>query len=101
MEKIFISFPFEETYFATYLAQQLKKNCDNYEISIYPHNVDGIKHWKNQIKAEIKDCEIFIFIVGEKINPGQIEELRSAISERKTSGELIPSQGIMPGDMLC
>jgi len=83
MEKIFISFPFEETYFATYLAQQLKKNCDNYDISIYPHNVDGIKHWKNQIKAEIKECEIFIFIVGEKINPGQIEELRSAISEKK------------------
>lgn len=83
MEKFFISFPFDEVTVATYLAQQLKKNCNNdLEISIYPKNVDGKEHWKDQIKNNIKECQVFIFIVGQKINPGQLEELKVAIQHK-------------------
>jgi 6-phosphofructokinase 1 len=80
-DKIFISFPFDEVYIATYIAQQLKKNSNNdFEISIYPQNVNGIEHWKDQIISDIKSCNIFIFIVGEQINDGQLDELKVAIS---------------------
>jgi hypothetical protein len=84
MTKIFISFPFDEVYVATYIAQQLRKNCnDEIEISIYPTNVNGIDHWKNQIKDSIKECEVFIFIVGGSIYEGQMFELNEAISNKK------------------
>lgn len=79
-DKIFISFPFSEVYVATYIAQQLKKNSNNdFEISIYPQNVNGVENWKDQIMNDIETCRVFIFIVGKTINNGQLEELRRAI----------------------
>lgn len=84
MDKIFISYPFDEAFVATYIGQQLFKNCDdNFEVSIYPNNVDAIKNWKNQIKADIAACKVFIFIVGKNIKAGQLDELKMAISENK------------------
>lgn len=84
MDKIFISFPFDEVYIATYIAQQLRKNCkDDVAISIYPGNVDGNNYWEGQIEKEIKNCKIFIFIVGNKINQGQLNELKTAIEKKK------------------
>jgi 6-phosphofructokinase 1 len=82
MDKIFISFPFDEVYAATYIAQQLKKNSNNdCEISIYPQNVNGKQHWKVQIQKDIETCDVFIFIVGNKINAGQLIELDTAIKK--------------------
>jgi 6-phosphofructokinase 1 len=79
-DSIFISFPFSEVYVATYIAQQMKKNSNNdFEISIYPQNVDGIEDWKDQINSDIERCNVFIFIVGEEIKEGQLNELRIAI----------------------
>jgi 6-phosphofructokinase 1 len=83
MDKIFISFPFEEVYTATYIGQQLRKNCnDNFVISIYPNNIDGSNHWAKQIKKEIEKSKVFLFIVGNVINQGQLEELKTAIQKR-------------------
>lgn len=84
MEKIFISFPFDEVYIATYIAQQLRKNSDNnFLISIYPQNVDAQKFWTKSIEKEIMECSKFIFIVGKEIKQGQKRELQTAIQHKK------------------
>jgi 6-phosphofructokinase 1 len=94
MENIFISFPLDEVSIATYLAQQLKKFCrDDDEISIYPENVDGKNHWLQQIKNEIENCTVFIFIVGDQVNSGQFEELQIAVINNKNIWRICTKAG--------
>lgn len=94
MEKIFISFPFDEVQIATYIAQQIKKNSnEDVVISIYPENVDGKSHWKDQISDEIINCSVFIFIVGKEIRAGQLEELEIAISNGKNVWKINTTTG--------
>jgi 6-phosphofructokinase 1 len=83
MEKIFISFPFDEVNVATYIGHQLRKNSKSHlEILIYPQNVDGRKYWEDQIIKEIKKCNVFIFIIGRSINSGQHIELKTAVNKK-------------------